>query len=288
MNAEQYHALPALSAGGAIILANETPAHYWRSSPFNPRRLPDETSVEFDIGTAAHLAVLEPALFEARTVLIPQDNYRTKQAQELRDHAYSTGRTPLLPKHFNTVQRIKDAIHAHPLARALLTGGQAETVYEWSTDGVACKLRADYLAGEAMVDLKTAESAHPRAFAAAAFRLGYHQRAAWYLDGAQANALPCTRYVFVAVEKDPPHLVALYELDERAVEHGRLLNGKAIEVFKACREANAWPGYARGVATIALPTYADYQIQDRWESGEFKPGATAATLKRAMEMQAPL
>lgn len=287
MNAAQYHALAALSAGGAIILANETPAHYWRTSPFNPHRQPDETSVEFDIGTAAHLAVLEPALFAERVALIQAENYRTKAAQEARDIARADGVTPLLPHQHNTVQRIKEALRAHKLAAALLSGGMAEATYQWSTDGVPCKLRADYLVGEAIVDLKTAESAHPRAFAAAAFRLGYHQRAAWYLDGANANALPSTRYVFVVVEKDPPHLVACYELEERALDWGRLLNSRALDVFARCRKTNDWHGYAPGVETIALPTYAEFQMQDRYEAGDFKIKPSQDRLKQMAEFQRP-
>src|SRR5256885_5448422 len=51
-------------------------------------------------------------------------------------------------------------------------------------------------------------SANPRNWRDQAYRLGFHARAAWYLDGATAvlGQTP-EEYWFVIVEKDPPYLV---------------------------------------------------------------------------------
>src|SRR5438045_7682297 len=54
-----YHAMRALSASGAWLLAEECAAKFLWRSPWNPLYTP-EAKTEFDIGVAAHLAVLEP------------------------------------------------------------------------------------------------------------------------------------------------------------------------------------------------------------------------------------
>jgi len=57
--AAEYHAIRALSASGAWLLAEECAAKFLWRSPWNPLYVPEERT-DFDIGVAAHLAVLEP------------------------------------------------------------------------------------------------------------------------------------------------------------------------------------------------------------------------------------
>ena len=68
MPADIYHAdpcpEPSLSSTGARTLANGTPATYWHE-----RQNPKQKRV-FDIGTAGHLMVLEPHLFDQRVEVI--------------------------------------------------------------------------------------------------------------------------------------------------------------------------------------------------------------------------
>ena len=48
-----YHAMRALSASGAWLLAEECPAKFLWRSPWNPLYVP-EAKTDFDIGVAAH------------------------------------------------------------------------------------------------------------------------------------------------------------------------------------------------------------------------------------------
>src|SRR4051794_4504553 len=94
--AVEYHAMRALSASGAWLLAEECAAKFlWRSS-WNPLYLP-EAKTEFDIGVAAHLAVLEPQRQAEAIVMIEAGDYRTTKAREARDAARTDGKVPLLP-----------------------------------------------------------------------------------------------------------------------------------------------------------------------------------------------
>src|SRR5215831_10091948 len=79
--AVDYHAMRALSASGAWLLAEECAAKFLWRSPWNPLYVP-EANTDFDIGVAAHLAVLEPERQADNIVLIEAGDYRTTKARD--------------------------------------------------------------------------------------------------------------------------------------------------------------------------------------------------------------
>jgi len=275
-----YHAMRALSASGAWLLAEECAAKFLWRSPWNPLYAP-EAKTEFDLGIAAHLAILEPQRQADSIVMIEAGDYRTTKAREARDAARAAGKVPLLPYQFDIVRAIVGSIRAHPIASQAFTGGEAEVTLIWDdpVTGIPCKARPDYLPAHSrwVVDLKTAASANPRSWRDQAYRLGYHARAAWYLDGAEAvlGQAP-DEYWFVIVEKEPPYLVSVVSFDHDALAWGRVANRKACELFARSAAANDWPGYREPgqnrerAFRIGLPPWALYQLQDREEAGEFR------------------
>src|SRR6266851_4137210 len=94
--AAEYRAMRALSASDAWTLAEDCPAKFLWRSPWNPLWQAEDKS-EFDIGSAAHLAVLEAHEFAARTELVEEPDYRTNKARETREMARAEGKVPLLP-----------------------------------------------------------------------------------------------------------------------------------------------------------------------------------------------
>src|ERR1041384_7617158 len=94
--AVDYHAMRALSASGAWLLAEECAAKFLWCSPWNPLYAP-EAKTDLDLGIAPHLAVLEPERQADSIVLIEAGDYRTTKAREARDAARAEGKVPLLP-----------------------------------------------------------------------------------------------------------------------------------------------------------------------------------------------
>ena len=262
----EYQAIPALSAGGAWTLSEMCPALYWSQSPFNPSALPSTNKLEFDIGIAAHMAVLEPHEYSERVFHVPFDTYQKAEARQMRDAAYCEGKTPLKPAERKIVDCVRDAILRRPDVARLFTGGEPEvSVVIEDFGGVRAKARADYLPDAGIVDLKTVSCAHPGAVARYAASHGWHLRAAWY-----SEAFGAKPYLFVCVEKTPPYLVEVYELDERALAWGEQVMRRALRLFKLCRENDHWPGYGRDPVTkLSLPTYTEYALADREQAGEF-------------------
>jgi len=300
ISAEDYHDLPALSAGGAWMLVEECPQKMWFNSPMNPGYAPKRER-KFDVATAAHCAMLEPDEFANRTAVIDADDYRTKDAKAKRDEAYSLGKTPLLVGQLDQVKAIRAAILAHPLASKAFTAGKPEQTLLWRDPEtqIPCKARPDWLRdGFAyMADLKAQHTANPREWPRTAFGLGYHLRAAWYLDGCEiVTGKRPEHYWFVVVEREPPHCISVFQLDERAIEWGRLFARRAIQILAKCIERDECPGYRdpqhpdRDRAfTVSIPTFGEYQLHERHEAGEFKSEKIPKDLlERARLMQAPL
>lgn len=270
-NERDYHAAQALSAGGAWLLANECPALYWHQAPFNPKAEPIAATKEMDLGTAVHLAGLEPKRLATRTRLVDAGDWKTKAAREARDEARDSGLVPLLPKDMAVVATLRDALFRNRHAAELLDGAQTEVSYFWTAGGVPLKARADIISKERreIGDLKISASASPRFFERQAFSLGHFLRVPWYVDGWLAASGKAAVYWFIVVARDPPHLVTVCRLDERAIAWGRQMIRRSLVLFKHCTAVGRWPGYAEERVTLGLPTYAEYQLADREQAGDF-------------------
>jgi hypothetical protein len=129
-----------------VDLVGDVPALYWSRSPFNPAALRRKNQKEFDIGTAAHVAVLEPDLYSELVVHVPLDTYHKAEAREMRDAGWIADQTPLKPSEIAIIDGVRDAIQRRPDVARLFTAGQAEVTIQWEMDGVPCRCRPTMLA----------------------------------------------------------------------------------------------------------------------------------------------
>ena len=274
MPEDAYHADPvpggSLSSSGARrLLSPGCPALFdWER---RNGKLPTEA---MQFGTAAHHQILGTG---AEVVPIEFDNYQTKAAQEAKAEAIARGAVPMLPHQMDALGAMAKALREHPLASKLLTRwGRPEQSAFWRDreTGVICRARYDVLPsgptalGRPVVpDYKTAVSASPEAFSKAVNERGYHQQAAWYLDGLRALDLAGedAAFAFVVQEKTPPYLVAVYQLDVAALMIGAYRNRKALRTYAECTASGHWPGYSTDIETVSLPAWAENRA---WEDEE--------------------
>lgn len=253
----EYHVRPELSCSGARkLLPPFCPAiyRYDRDHPTYKEA--------FDFGHVAHRLVLGAG---QDIEVIDAPDYRTKDAREQRDLARVEGRSPVLAHDYKMAEDMAASVLAHPLAAALMTPGEGkpEQSLFWADVNTGARLRGrvDWLPAPSqsrplVVDFKTSVSAHPGRFARSAADYGYAQQAAWYLDGVRALDLGDEpAFLFVVVEKTPPFLVTVIELDDEATRLGRALNRRAIDVYADCSANNHWPGYSGDVEQVSLPVY---------------------------------
>lgn len=254
---EDYHRDPALSASGAkLLIPPSTPAHY-RVAMDDPR----PSSRAMRLGTATHTKVLG----KGQPWRVVVGDRRTKAVKAEVAAAVEAGFVVVTEDEGAYLAGASEAILAHPLARLLFEQPGRPEVSLWVTDpgtGVRTRCRPDYLPEpnanglRVVPDLKSAHDASPERFGRNASDLMYHLQGVFYEEViARATGDPVT-FVMVAVEKSPPYLVAVHQLDGQASKVGEAWRQYALRLFARCTRTGQWPGYPVHVHPLSLPPWA--------------------------------
>jgi len=254
----EYQAAPGLSKSQLDDL-HRSPAHYkWELEH------PTEPTPAMIWGQMFHSLVLEPDVFEATYAVLPEGiDRRTREGKEIwadwqLEHV---GMTPVDKPSLDTLNAMRDAVFAHRLARNLLVGGTPESSVFWTHTGheVEAKARLDYIHGQRglIADLKSCADARSEVFSRACWNYRYHVQAAYYLDAYKAvTGEALEDFLFVCVEKEPPHGVMLYLADGEMVDQGRKEYRADLDVYCECRDKEFWPCYPDTTFALTLPVWA--------------------------------
>ena len=244
-NAE-YHADPAISASHLHAIGKSPDAYYKRY--IDPERPRPEPTAAMRLGTFVHTAVLEPADLDRRYAVCA-----TRKGSTTYSKLIEKGIEPVTQAQWDQALGMCDAVRNHPEAAWLLSEGKAEQSVWWEDEqfNLRCKCRPDWWNGDIVIDLKTTQDASPKGFAKSVANWRYHVQQMHYLKGTSA-----ARFVFIAVEKEYPYSVGVYELDTEACSVGEQLRQRDMQRIKTCRERNIWPGYSNDISSLSLPGYA--------------------------------
>ncbi len=255
-----YHARTlGVASKSALDLVHRAPALYraWIDGA------EQEETEALAFGSAFHCALLEPERFDRTYVLEPAfGDCRKTENKNARDawRKASEGKRPVSCADFATIRGMTDSVRAHPLAGKMLQGGVAEATLRWrdAETGIECKGRADYYVPGLglVVDVKTTQDARAASFRKSVANFGYHRQEAFYRAGFDGAAAPVEHFVFLAVEKAAPYLVALYELDGDALDSGEASTRVDLRTLARCIERDEWPGYGNSIITLDLPPWA--------------------------------
>jgi len=265
---EVYHGDTTSVSKSSLDDLERSPWHYW-SLHLAPGRPAREATPQMQAGTLAHCAILEPQALDARYVVGPDVDHRTKAWKEWLA-TLPPGREAIDAAQLATAQAQAKAVRAHPeLARAL-SDGRAEVSARWVDEatGVVCRCRPDWVwpvdaFGVVLVDVKTCPDASPRGFARSVAQWRYHVQAALYSDGFEAaSGLQVHAFVFAAIENKYPFGVAAYTLLDEDLERGRRAYRRNLAIYAECRRTDTWPGYPGTVQEIGLPRWATFEGDD--------------------------
>jgi len=259
MSRAEYEAIPAVNQS---LLK-----HYRRSAAHARVQMlsPHEPSESQELGTAIHCAILEPSRFAEEYVVSPKfDRRTTKGKQDAADFENANiGKCRIDADDYATCQGIAEAIAASDTASWMLTTpGRQELGAVWidPDTGLSCKALIDRITSHAgstvVIDLKSTKDASPNAFARDVLNYGYHVQAAFYLDGLNVLGPASRRFVVIAVEKEPPYGVAVYELDDEWIDLGRDAYRDYLRKHAACLASGHWPGYSDAIIPISPPRWA--------------------------------
>lgn len=251
--AAQYHAdpcpVPSLSNSIANVLLTQSPLHAWYQHPrLNPTYQPEESS-RFDLGSAAHMMLLERRT--DRIVIVNADDWRTKAAKEARDNARANGQTPVLPHQFDAMRAMNSSAQAFmettELAGILEIGSPEQTVI-WQENDIWCRCRPDLLSADKRVcfDYKTSESAQPEFVSRQIQRMGYDIQSQFYTRGLASVGFDVT-FVFLFQEIHEPYCCSLISLSNAYMEVGKSKVERAIRLWTQCTETNRWPAYSNQI-----------------------------------------
>lgn len=201
--------------------------------------------------------------------VLDYDDRRTNAYKADAENARAAGVIPILKKDYERAEAIRKRLHEHPVASPLLLGGRSE-VSAFALDPatkVMRRARADKLHDNGLlVDLKTtAASALPERFAVGktSESYGYDVSAAYYEDTFALAGVAIKGFVHIFVEKDPPHLISVVELDRDDVDAARPSIAHALEVFRDCTKSGVWPDWTnhhQPITPVRLPGWKHKEI----------------------------
>jgi hypothetical protein len=248
-----YHEQPELSCSQIkTILKN--PHEY-------VAKIKREPTPSMNFGSLGHTLILEPHKLFDEFAIMPNVDGRTKEgkAAKAEFEAASEGKAVMTAQEYETAQLCAESVMKN--AGGFFSAGLAEVSYFSEIDEIPVRVRLDYHIKEIglICDLKFVEDASPDGFAKAIANYGYYIQAAFYLDVTKSK-----RFVFIAVEKKPPFMVGIYELDITGMEFGRSEYRRAFGLYQRLDEFQT-PVYRDGkeggstVQTLALPNYVFYK-----------------------------
>lgn len=252
MPSESYHKHPGLGSTSIKTLAMRTPAH-WRYEQDHPVH-----KDAYDAGTLAHSLILED---RCDAKVIDVEDKRGKKWSEPAVEARAEGLIPVTAAEWADVVAMRDSVMSNAMAKRAFTDHVAEeSMFFAHETGTPLKIRPDAMheggeLGPMVADLKTVQSASGAEFARTAARFGYHIQQAHYQNGLRAVMEEDFAFVFVLVERTPPFLTNVVELDPEDVERGARLAEHGIRIYNQCVQSGEWPGYG-DTGLIELPRWA--------------------------------
>lgn len=273
IQAEDYHRILGLTKSGLMEL-RKSPAHFWNwmNSPSG------ESTSAMNIGTACHTLVFEPHKWEEEICVIPADAPKkpTKAQLEAKEPSDKAIESITWWKNFEATKKGRATISAedeiecraiaaavrgndevakylnHPSAKTEVSIVSVEKVKGLD---IVCKGRCDLITmdGTTIVDLKTCMDASQEGFGKSFMSMGYWMQAAHYIAIAKASGMKVERFIFVAVEKNPPYCTALYELDAASLEKATAIRNRLMENLSDCIARNDFPAYQKGVQALSMP-----------------------------------
>lgn len=264
---ETYGAWDALNFSTMNEL-RRTPAHCYHTLHSGGR----ESTAALERGHLFHMAALEPERYKAEVVVPPKFDKRYKE-QKAKWAEWQAAH----PESEWTYAKVEEDAEAKLMAASVLeheTAGlffsgdgynELAIVWDDKEHGIRCKALIDRVSAinewPIAGDLKSSRDASRQPFEKSCAKYGYHVQAAHYLAGLEALSpipagAPFRRFIHFVVESAPPYLTAVYELDDAALDEGRLRRDRYMRKWAECTNSGIWPGYPAGIEYISLPAWA--------------------------------
>lgn len=288
---------PSLSSGLGKLLLRKSPRHaWWESRRLNPKFV-EKTSITFDIGKAAHRAVLGKGskyLAYPDNVLGKGGTASTTAAKDFSADCRAADIVPLKSDVVEQIETMAEILRRRMVQNKIIIDPVcSEIVGIGEIDG--CWVRAMFdnapKAEKVLYDFKTTTDAHPETCIKTIENYGYDVQAAHYLDVWEAATGERREFHFIFQEKEPPFETAVIRLLNSEghsadwMEDAKRMVGEARYVWKTCVDTNVWPGYPLGVIEVGAPHWRKSIAADR--EGRAAQMISRESLDRASAWMSP-
>ena len=213
-------------------------------------------------GTAVHSLILEP---EQNDIILGPVSKNSNAFKEMRIEAEARGKLVLTPKEYDQANRMAEAVLSHEPAARLLSSSDAikeASIFVEHPTGLKLKARPDcYLPHHGLLlDIKTAQSSHPRTFSRSCYNYRYDIQAAWYRLVCQLHGFEVNDVTFITVEVDKPHTVHLHTMMSDALNFADTQIEQILPQILSAEQSGIWPTNWGAVSYVGLPAYLEEEI----------------------------
>lgn len=204
------------------------------------------------LGSLVDAMILDPDALGAFEAKPEGMSFATRDGKAWRDDPARAGRIIVPHATWTTAATI-----AGTVARKLgftVPRDECQVAVQWGDDA-PCKGRIDWLAGEAIYDLKVTRHATPD-MGAAAWRMGWMHQLAWYRAGCRATDGVTRAGRIIAVSPDPPHYVHLAEVKPDVLDLLEIENARTVAELERHERNAHWPTTPDTYALIEPPAWA--------------------------------
>lgn len=228
-------------------------------------------SRNFAVGRLVHSLVFEPDTVNDRYAIWDGGIRRGKDWDAFKEER--SPRTIVDQKEIAECRAMAQAVLKNEIVSSYRRGGQFERAIFWrdSATGLRCKARPDWINEErrTLIDLKSCLSIEERMFGKVAARYGYHCQLAHYANGIETVlGWKPAEVMIVAVEKEAPHDVAVFDLSEDEMWAGAEEVAELLGKVERCQRLEEWPGRYEDKRPLHLPAWVfpsesldDYGLQ---------------------------
>ena len=219
----------------------------------------EKPSQALSFGSAFHVIIQEPHLFDEQFAVSKKFDKRTKAGKEaaLKFSLDNADKQVITEDELAMLQEMKESVLKNDLASSILANPktifESSIVWKDKPTGLTVKCRPDILSSSIIADLKTTQDASPRAFQSSCNKYGYYLQAAMMKIGLESIGQKMDHFIFIACEKAAPFSTACYVLDEESLAFGEAQFRKIMDGLSHSLKTNQWPGY--GTQELALPKY---------------------------------
>lgn len=264
MENETYHAIKSHVSRSSLMDYAQSPYNYW-ARHLNPDRPSQEKNTPaINLGKAFHTIILEPHLFDTYfavkppRVLLKDVGRETYDAYKKREEELLTSTKVILTDdEYLLLSNMRLRFEANEQAVNLIKDARIEHSFFWQDEhsGLLVKCRPDALHENMIVDLKTCNDASPRAFQNSMVLGGYHVQGAMIRAGIEEiEGRRINNVINICVETKYPYNIAIYIIDEFAIDEGEMKYKNILLDMKNSIAENSFKDY--GIQTIGLPRWA--------------------------------